>query len=147
MITLDAVTWSYNKPRKPLKSYSKTENNKRMQDSAELHAEEMRLQPSPLEKMMQEFLNNHNIKYEFQKIFYIAGRDRYITQYYIADFYIPSKKLIIEMDGKFHNKQKKADYKRTETIRNHYKKVKVIRFAYYDMQSVKKLSELLERLK
>lgn len=135
------------KPKKPSVQLKKEENNERITDSAEIHAWEMRRNPSFLEKMMKEFLDNHGINYEFQKIFYIAGKNNYITQYFIVDFYIPNKKLILEVDGKFHKEQAKQDNKRTLLIKEHYRKTKVIRFTYKDMMNSKKLSELLKRLK
>ena len=49
------------------------------------------------------------MEYEEQKIFYIYADDGWIVRYFIADFYIPEKELIIEVDGKFHNEQKKKD--------------------------------------
>lgn len=148
MRTFDASYWDDNfKPKKPSVSLPKKENNEKMKESAELHAWEMRQKPSYLEKMMIGFLKAHNIiDYEFQKIFYIAGKNQYITQYYIADFYFPSKKLILEVDGKFHNKQIKQDNRRTQILKQYYRKIKVIRFTYSDFSNEKKMMELLQKL-
>ena len=139
--------WGNNRPRKPIRKLKKEVNNERMQDSAEVNAWWMRRNPSFLEKMMMEFLDNNHIQYEFQKIFYIAGKNKYIEQYYIADFYIPSRRTIIEVDGKFHEQQKKYDSKRTELIKQYHKKVKVIRIKYPDFKNAKKLNDLLTRIK
>jgi very-short-patch-repair endonuclease len=42
---------------------------------------------------------------------------KYVCCYYI-DFYFPSKKLIIELDGAHHKKQKEYDKKRDEYIKS-----------------------------
>lgn len=124
--------WSRN-PKRPSRRLKKEVNNEKIKESAEIHAWEMRIKPSWLEKQMMEFLDNHSIKYEFQKIFYIADKNQYIQRYFIADFFIPDRNLIIEMDGKFHKEQIKYDKMRTELIKEHYRKIKVIRFTYNDV--------------
>lgn len=121
------------KTRVPTRKLRKEDNNKRMEDSAEIHAWEMRNNPSWLEKQMMEFLDNHSIKYEFQKIFYINDKNGYKQRYFIADFFIPDRNLIIEMDGKQHLNQVDYDNKRTALIKEHYRKTKVIRFTYKDV--------------
>lgn len=140
------LDYAYN-PQKRGHTLPKKENNKKLQDSAEVNAWWMRKNPSFLERMMLQFLDNNNIQYEFQKIFYIAGKNNYITRYFIADFYIPSKKVVIEMDGKFHKEQEKQDKRRTALIKDYYKKVKVIRMTYKDMNNPNKLRDLLTRIK
>lgn len=87
----------------------KDPHNKNIRKNAELC-------PSWLERQMIEFLNNQKIKFEFQKIFYIRSSGGFIKQYYIADFYIPKKHIILEVDGKFHNEQVKLDSFRTWNI-------------------------------
>lgn len=147
-MTINANYWDNSfKPSKPTRSLPKKENNEKIQDSAEINAYMMKNNPSFLEKMMMQFLNTNHISFEFQKIFYIAGKNNYITQYFIADFYIPAKKTIIEVDGKFHQKQSKEDKKRTMLIKEHYKKVKVLRMTYNDIHNPRKLEDLLKRIK
>lgn len=146
MKVLDANTWGYIQP-KPLSPTERQKNNDSMERSAKRHAHTMRLNPSPLEKMMMEFLKCHHVGYDFQKIFYIKDKKGCIKQYYIADFYIPNKKLIIEVDGKFHKEQEEYDTVRTNEILKHNKKTKLIRFEYKDFRVPKKLVSLLERLK
>jgi very-short-patch-repair endonuclease len=125
----------------------KEPHNKNVRNNAEGHAYDMRKNPSYLEKQMIEFLDSHKIKYEFQKIFYIRSSGGFIKQYYIADFYIPKKHIIIEVDGKFHKDQTKLDNFRTWNIQKHYPKVRVIRWEYNDFHSYVNMKKLLEEIK
>lgn len=86
-------------------SYRNTKvNNTKMKQIAEKYAAKGRDNPSPLERMMIEFLKSHYIKYEFQKPCCIYSNG-VIIQFFIVDFYIPSRRLIIETDGKYHEEQ------------------------------------------
>lgn len=95
-------------------------HNRELMTQARYRAEQMQVWPSPLEERMRNFLDNHSIHYEFQKIFYIYADDGWIIRYYIADFYLPESKIIIEVDGKFHDNQKQHDKNRTKDIVNNY---------------------------
>ena len=75
------------------------QHNKEVIFQAEQRAGEMMAFPSKLEEMMKLILDTHHIVYQFQKIFYIHAQDGWITRYYIADFFVPHKNLIIEVDG------------------------------------------------
>ena len=85
--------------------------------------------------------------YEFQKIFYIYAKDGWIIRYYIADFYIPDKDIIIEVDGKFHDDQKLHDKNRTKTIQQQYPGVEVLRYTWNDLSDDYKMVELLYKLR
>jgi very-short-patch-repair endonuclease len=93
---------------------------------------------------MIELLDSWKVKYEFQKIFYIKSKGGFIKQYYIADFYIPKKHLIIEVDGKFHKDQVAFDEFRTKNIQKHYPKITVARWEYKDFSIVNSLKQLRE---
>ena len=110
-------------------------------------AEEMQEAPSELEKRMKDFLDRNNIKYNFQRVFFIKNRKRHIEKFYIADFYIPAKSTILETDGAFHDKQLKEDAYRTRSIQKHYPNIKVIRWRWHDFDSYSKMRELLSKLK
>lgn len=163
MITFNANYWEdhniyiANKKRDAVriekKIKSKKESQKRLRDRdatikglSKHYSEEMRVNPSELEKRMIDFLNTHNIQYEFQKAFLIKNKNKNIDRFYIADFYIPSKNLIIETDGAFHDRQVKEDYFRTKDIQAHYPNVKVIRWRWHDFESYTKMKDLLKRL-
>ena len=122
------------------------DHNKEIKTSAEYRANEMKTWPSPLEERMKEFLDKHGIEYESQKIFYIYAEDGWIIRYYIADFYVPSKDIIIEVDGKFHNEQKQKDKTRTRIIQENYPQVEVLRFAWEDISDENTMEELLWEL-
>ena len=119
------------------------EHNKEVIYNAEYRANEMKAFPSRLEERMIAFLDEYNIWYEFQKIFYIYADDGWITRYYIADFFIPDKNLIIEVDGKFHNDQKQHDKLRTKTIQAHYPDVEVVRYTWDDMADKDRMRDLI----
>ena len=142
MQTYSASNWGDNfQPNRVSPFEDKEKRNKKMVESAEFHAANMTENPSYLEKMMMEFLNNNHIKYEFQKIFYIRKKGA-IVRYFIVDFYIPSQNLIVETDGKFHQNQVDYDNQRTQLIRQNYGKLRVMRFTKDDF-TTSKLGELL----
>ena len=122
------------------------EHNRTVRANAEFRAKEMQIYPSKLEEKMQKYLDEHNIKYETQKIFYICADDGWIMRYYIADFYIPGKQIIIEVDGKFHEKQRQHDKMRTRTIQEHYPEVEVLRYTWGDMSDLHRLFDLLKKV-
>ena len=72
--------------------------------------------------MLKTFLTG-KIDFEFQKIIYTDNK-----HFFIADFYIPSKNLIIELDGEYHDnaKQQNRDIWRTQLL--HSLGYRVIRF-------------------
>lgn len=127
--------------------YRVMEHNREVRANAEYRAREMRIYPTPLEEKMIAFLEENWINYECQKIFYIVADDGWIIRYYIADFYIPDQKLIIEVDGKFHDEHKQHDKMRTRTIQEQYPDVEVLRFKWDDLSDRDKMDELLWRLR
>ena len=56
------------------------------------------------ERVLYSFLTG-KIDFEFQKIIYTDNK----KHFFIADFYIPSKNLIIELDGEYHDSIKQQD--------------------------------------
>lgn len=122
------------------------EHNREVMYSAEYRANEMQVFPSKLEERMIDLLNIYNVEYEFQKIFYIYADDGWIIRYYIADFYIPSSNLIIEVDGKFHDKQKQHDKNRTKEIQSQYPDIEVFRWRWGDFKDEDKMEELRDKI-
>ena len=122
------------------------EHNREIMASAQFRAEEMKTWPSPLEERMKAFLEENLIDFEDQKIFYICADDGYILRYYIADFYIPDKHIIIEVDGKFHDDHKQHDKQRTKEIQEHYPGVEVLRYRWKDLSDSDMMDELLWRI-
>lgn len=119
--------------------------NAKMKEVAERYAAKARSHPSHLEKLMREFLDNHHVKYDFQKPCCIHDKG-VITQFFIVDFYIPLKRIIIETDGKYHDAQLDYDDYRTQMIKREHPGVKVIRWRYKDFHSPQKMKELLKKL-
>jgi very-short-patch-repair endonuclease len=122
-------------------------HNDYMKIAAEKNAKEMQQNPSELERKMQEFLDNQGIDYDFQRIFYIKDRNGYIKKYYIADFYVMARDVIIETDGQFHNEQVEHDEYRAKIIQHHYPNTDIIRWKWHDFESYKKMKELISHLK
>ena len=123
------------------------DHNREVIWSAEARAAEMQDFPSPLEERMKRYLDTYRIDYEFQKIFYIRKDDGWIATYYIADFFIPDRNIIIEVDGKFHSKQKQKDKNRTKEIQEYYPEVRVLRYTWDDLSDIDKMTRLMKKLK
>ena len=121
--------------------------NSKILEAAQLYANDMIMEPSELEKKMQQFLERFNVKYQFQKVFDIKKKDGYIYKFYIADFYIPSKNLIIETDGSFHDNQIEKDALRSNIIKENYPNVKIIRWKWHDFDSYAKTLKLLNEIR
>ena len=96
---------------------------------------------------MKRLLDDCGVVYESQRIFYIRAKDGWIIRYYIADFYIPDKAIIIEVDGKFHDKQQLHDKLRTRAIQEQYPEVSVLRYGWKDLDDKRKMTDLLWRIK
>jgi very-short-patch-repair endonuclease len=84
--------------------------------------------PTKSELEFMDILDKNNIKYIFQKWFIKWNN------YCIIDFYIPNKKICIEIDGWYHlNKEQKIrDYYRDKYL-TEYRKFKVIRILNEDI--------------
>ena len=119
------------------------DHNREIMASAQSRASQMDTWPSPLEERMKEFLDNNGVYYESQKIFYIYAEDGWIIRYYIADFYVPDKNIIIEVDGKFHDNHKQHDKMRTLEIQEQYPGVEVLRYKWKDLSNDDLMDELL----
>ena len=91
-------------------------------------ADKLTSNPSFLEKKMARFLYESGINYKFQQVFMIDDE-----HFFIADFVVPEKNLIIETDGGFHTGQKSYDEWRTSVIKEKYPEMKVLRFSYHEI--------------
>lgn len=121
-------------------------HNREVVANAQARANEMISFPSPLEERMMEFLDENQVDYEFQKIFYIYDDDGWIKRYYIADFFIPERNTIIEVDGKFHDRHKQHDRDRTREIQQLYPGVEVFRYKWKDLSDTAIMEDLLYRI-
>ena len=98
---------------------------------------------TPAETILWECLRNKNLKYKFRR--------QHIIDVFIADFVCIEKKLVIEVDGGYHNtpEQKEADELRTQILNEIG--FKVIRFTNEEViantdKVLEKISEILESL-
>ena len=123
------------------------EHNQEVRISAEYRAAEMTMFPSPLEERMIKFLVEHSIHYEPQKIFYIYKEDGWIERYFIADFFVPDRNIVIEVDGKkYHEHHSQKDKARDRLIQEHYPEVKILRYTWGDLSDDSKMMDLLWEL-
>ena len=123
------------------------QHNKEIMLQAQSRAEEMRTWPSPLEEKMLHFLKVHHIRFDFQRIFYIYADDGWIVRYFIADFFLPDHNIIIEVDGRFHDRHRQADRDRTRLIKQHYPGIEVMRFKWKDLSDGGRMKVLLNMVK
>ena len=95
-----------------------------MTDRATLlaRAREMRRNPTEPEKRLWRHLSASQLKgHKFRR--------QAVIDYYIADFFCPLKKLIVEVDGDTHDVE--ADFKRDDRLRN--KGYRTVRFSNLDV--------------
>lgn len=92
------------------------------ENTAEYYKHILEVNATYAERLLKTFLTG-KIDFEFQKIIYTENK-----HFFIADFYIPSKNLIIELDGEYHDdiKQQNKDIWRTQLL--HSLGYRVIRF-------------------
>lgn len=84
------------------------------ENTAEYYKHILEVNATYAERLLKTFLTG-KIDFEFQKIIYTDNK-----HFFIADFYIPSKNLIIELDGEYHDnvKQQNKDIWRTQLLRS-----------------------------
>lgn len=119
----------------------KREGNNTMNDSAlgniyEL-AKEMRKNPTETEDMVWQLLRNW-------WFFGFKFRRQHPFSTYIADFYCHEKKIVIEIDGKIHEKQKEYDTNRDDEMKTKW--VTVFRFTNEEVQDVENFVKQLEKI-
>ena len=68
--------------------------------------------PTKAESLFEQYLISKRVLFEKQVFFRINGKS------YFLDFYIPSKKLAIELDGGYHKEQKSYDLKRNKDFQS-----------------------------
>ena len=86
-----------------IKSYKEEPREESKENTAEHYKHILEVNATYAERLLKTFLTG-KIDFEFQKIIYTDNK-----HFFIADFYIPSKNLIIELDGEYHNDAKQQD--------------------------------------
>ena len=119
---------------KPCKEESIEESK---ENTAERYKHILEVNATYAERLLKTFLTG-KIDFEFQKIIYTDNK-----HFFIADFYIPSKNLIIELDGEYHNdaKQQDKDIWRTKLLNS--LGYRVIRFKNKQITESRDLSWIL----
>ena len=119
---------------KPYKEESK-------ENTAEYYKHILEINATYAERVLYSFLTG-KINFEFQKIIYTDNK-----HFFIADFYIPSKNLIIELDGEYHDdaKQQNKDIWRTKVLKS--LGYRVIRFKNKQIVESKNLFWVLNIIK
>ena len=97
---------------KPYKEELKEEPK---ESTAERYKHILEVNATYAERLLKTFLAG-KIDFEFQKIIYTDNK----KHFFIADFYFPSKNLIVELDGEYHDniKQQDKDIWRTQILKS-----------------------------
>ena len=95
-----------------IKPYKEEPREEPKENTAERYKHILEVNATYAERLLKTFLTG-KIDFEFQKIIYTDNK-----HFFIADFYIPSKNLIIELDGEYHDniKQQDKDIWRTKLL-------------------------------
>ena len=129
-------------------SQERNERNRWMINKAYEFIEEMKLNPTEAEQLLCNALSSSPYKNEFvfQYPVYLYDRKGFMERFYIADFYIPSKHLIIELDGKHHSEkiQSIRDSIRDSQMRN--RGYKVLRFANIQIFKDRTCKQVLSKI-
>ena len=115
-----------------------------------LLARDLRKNLTPSEEILWEILRKKKfLGYKFLRqhpVFYRIDRDW--VEFYIADFYCSELKLIIEVDGSFHNGRKEYDNERDSKLLN--KGIQVIRIKNEELENINsfnsKLGEIIKSI-
>ena len=85
------------------------------ENTAEYYKHILEVNATYAERLLKTFLTG-KIDFEFQKIIYTDNK----RHFFIADFYFPSKNLIVELDGEYHDniKQRDKDIWRTQILKS-----------------------------
>lgn len=122
-------------------------HNENMVKNAEGNAKYKRKHPSELEKKMMEMLDNQGIRYEFQKIIYVKSSGGFIKQYFIVDFYIPQRDVIIELHGASSENTIKCASEKKATIKRAYPLYTVIDWFSMDFSIYIKQKRLINLIR
>ena len=111
------------------------------ENTAEYYKHILEINATYAERVLYSFLTG-KINFEFQKIIYTDNK-----HFFIADFYIPTKNLIIELDGEYHDdaKQQNKDIWRTKVLKS--LGYRVIRFKNKQIVESKNLFWVLNIIK
>ena len=101
--TPGSYTSTLHTPEGSIKPYKEEPREESKENTAEHYKHILEVNATYAERLLKTFLTGKR-DFEFQKIIYTDNK-----HFFIADFYIPSKNLIIELDGEYHNDAKQQD--------------------------------------
>ena len=135
--TPGSYTSTLHTPEGSIKPYKEEPREESKENTAERYKHILEVNATYAERLLKTFLTG-KIDFEFQKIIYTDNK-----HFFIADFYIPSKNLIIELDGEYHNdaKQQDKDIWRTKLLNS--LGYRVIRFKNKQITESRDLSWIL----
>jgi very-short-patch-repair endonuclease len=137
-----AVPIQYKKKKKKKNKYDiyNLSDTNELVDVAEHYRSQLVKNATKQERLLCDYLDNHNVKYQFQCPVYIRGK------LYILDFYIEQLRLNIECDGYYHfNKLgRERDAKRDKNLTS--KKIRVLRLRNDIFKDFNKVYNILHRL-
>lgn len=85
--------------------------------------------PSISELRIKDILDSNNIEYSYQVVMYLSDRG-----YYIANFYIPKKKLILHVESSTRMQEPKYSNRRIFDYSKLFQKVQVLRIRSKDIK-------------
>jgi len=105
------------------------EHNAFMRSKANDFLQRMVCEPTQAEEVFSRLLKALGVYFIPQYPIFIRRDTGLIERFYIADFYLPGKDLVVEIDGGYHSKDLQCRYDsfRTEDIRSHYPNMRVLR--------------------
>ncbi len=108
-------------------------------------ARELRNNPTPSERKLWSMLRKRRLGgYKFLRQKPIIYRQRNNKAFFfIADFYCAELQLVIEVDGKYHNRQKEYDKNRDLVIRE--LGIKVLRIDNEELKNLDRVKEKIEK--
>jgi hypothetical protein len=105
--------------------------------------------PTALEREVKKVLDDNGIKYKFQQLFYrfVKGYRQYVEAYYIANFWIPKKRLVLDIQPARRKIEVKSEKLRTFSYDGVTPRAQVLRITEEDLRCPTFAQELLAILK
>lgn len=105
--------------------------------------------PTALEARVKNILDDNGIKYKFQQLFYrfVKGYRQYVEAYYIANFWIPQKRLILDIQPAKRKIEVDSEKLRTFSYDNITPRAQVLKITEEDLRCPTFAQELLALIK
>ena len=105
--------------------------------------------PTALEGKVKKILDDNGIRYKFQQLFYrfVRGYRQYVEAYYIANFWIPKKRLILEIQPARRKIEVDSEKLRTFSYEGISPKAQVLKITEEDLECPTFTQELLALIK